>query len=255
MAVVLGHPGHELRIYGWLETAHPIVFVLTDGSGGSGTSHIGETAQVLANTGGRPGGLFGRYADWVIYEALLRHDFAFFLRRVRELATVFARERIALVAGTAAEGFNPIHDVCRLVVNAAVRRAVRSAGRAIANYDFLVIGPPDACPEALRDRALWLRLEEGTFQRKLATARWYTALAEDVQAALATAGAEAFRVECLRPVLSGAWHRPSDGEMPFYEQHGARRVAAGRYQQVISYRDHVRPLAEALGEHEEKRAG
>jgi hypothetical protein len=255
MALVLGHPGHELRVYGWLEAAQPLVFVLTDGSGGSGASHIGETAHVLAHAGGRPGGLFGRYPDYVIYEALLRHDFAFFLRRVRELANVFAREKIALVAGDAAEGYNPIHDVCRLVVDAAVRRAIRAAGRAIANYDFLVAGPPDACPEASCDRALWLRLKEETFQRKLETARAYTALAEDVQAALGTAGLEAFRVECLRPVTTGAWAHPSDGHTPYYEQFGASRVAAGRYQQVICYRDHVRPLAEALGECEERRAG
>ena len=31
-ALFVAHPGHELRIYGWLERARPQVHVLTDGS-------------------------------------------------------------------------------------------------------------------------------------------------------------------------------------------------------------------------------
>ncbi len=255
MALVLGRPGHELRVYGWLEAAHPLVFVLTDGSGASGASRIAETARVLDHAGGRHGGLFGRYSDGLIYEALLRHDFAFFLRRVRELAAVFVREKITHVAGDAAEGYNPIHDVCRLVVDAAVRRASRVIGGTIANYDFLLVGPPDACPEAAREHALWLQLKEDAFQRKLDAAQSYVALNQDVRSALRTVGADSFRVECLRPVAANVWEAQADGEMLFYERHGEGRVAAGRYRQVIRFRDHVRPLAEALGECEERRAG
>jgi hypothetical protein len=255
MALVVGHPGHELRVYGWLEAAHPLVFVLTDGSGVSGLSRIAETARVLDHAGGRHGGLFGRYPDGLIYEALLRHDYAFFLRRVRELAAVFVREKIALVAGDAAEGYNPIHDVCRLVVDAAVRRASRAVGRSIANYDFLVVGPPDACPEAARERALWLQLHDAAFQRKVEAAQSYTAINFDFLSALGNVGVDQFRVECLRPVAPNAWAALPAGETPFYERHGESRVAAGRYRQVIRFHDHVRPLAEALGECEERRAG
>jgi hypothetical protein len=255
MALVVGHPGHELRVYGWLEAAHPLVFVLTDGSGSTGAPRIAETARVLDHAGGRHGGLFGRYPDGLIYEALLRHDFAFFLRRVRELAAVFVREKITLVAADAAEGYNPIHDVCRLVVDAAVRRASRAVGRPIANYDFLLIGPPDACPESARDRALWLQLQDAAFQRKLEAAQSYTALNQDVRSALQSVGADVFRTECLRPVAQNDWEMHPAGEPPYYERHGENRVAAGRYRHVIRFQDHVRPLARALGECEERRAG
>jgi hypothetical protein len=57
---------------------------------------------------------------------------------------------------------------------------------------------------------------------------------------------DAFRIECLRPVgnRSGAdW--PGD-EPLFYELYGERLVAAGRYQKVIRYREHMLPLAEAM---------
>ena len=40
------HPGHELRLFGWMEQNHPTLFLMTDGSGGgaSRTHHSLETA-------------------------------------------------------------------------------------------------------------------------------------------------------------------------------------------------------------------
>ena len=39
-ALVIAHPGHELRIHHWLERARPVTFVLTDGSGHTDHSRI-----------------------------------------------------------------------------------------------------------------------------------------------------------------------------------------------------------------------
>jgi hypothetical protein len=50
-------------------------------------------------------------------------------------------------------------------------------------------------------------------------------------------------------VEEGSSLRRLDGEAPFYERHGARRVAEGRYRTVIRYREHVRPIAAALWAH------
>jgi hypothetical protein len=56
---------------------------------------------------------------------------------------------------------------------------------------------------------------------------------------------DAFRVECLRPVAndSGNW---TTGEPLFYEFYGEKLVAAGRYDKVIRYREHMLPLARAI---------
>jgi len=58
---------------------------------------------------------------------------------------------------------------------------------------------------------------------------------------------DAFRVENLRPVGndSGDWIA---GEPLFYELYGEKLVAAGRYQKVIRYREHMLPLARAIRE-------
>ena len=35
-ALIVAHPGHELRVHHWMELARPLVLVLTDGSGRQG---------------------------------------------------------------------------------------------------------------------------------------------------------------------------------------------------------------------------
>ena len=69
--LVVGHPGHELMVHGWLEAARPLVMVLTDGSGHAGVSRLPSTAALLARAGATPGPIFGRFTDVELYRALL----------------------------------------------------------------------------------------------------------------------------------------------------------------------------------------
>ena len=39
------HPGHELRVYGWLKQTKPAVCFLTDGSGADGVSRASRTTR------------------------------------------------------------------------------------------------------------------------------------------------------------------------------------------------------------------
>jgi hypothetical protein len=248
-ALVVAHPGHELRVYGWLEAACPRVFVLTDGSGRSGHSRLQSTVNVLDGVGARSGSIFGRFTDQAVYQATLRHDHALFNALARELAGEFISERVDYVAGDAEEGYNTAHDICRLVLNAAVELASRERGVPIVNYDFLLTGRPAECPESLREQAVWLRLDDAAFNRKLTAASNYSELAAEVEAAINENGESAFRVECLRPVEcvdrgTGRFMT----EKPYYERYGEQQVAAGHYEKVISYREHILPIAKALRE-------
>src|SRR3712207_4152803 len=159
-ALVVAHPGHEVRVHGWLERERPLVFVLTDGAGLEGEPRIGSTAEYLKRFGLKSGRLFGRFTDTEVYRLLLARDFEPFLRLSEELAESFVEARVSRVAADAAEGYTPSHDVVRLVTDAAVGLASRASGRAVANYDFTLVGRPDHCPEPLRADALWLRLDE-----------------------------------------------------------------------------------------------
>jgi hypothetical protein len=57
---------------------------------------------------------------------------------------------------------------------------------------------------------------------------------------------EAFRVECLRPAGSDSARDWPASEPLFYELYGEKLVAAGHYDKVIRYHEHMLPLAQAI---------
>lgn len=292
-ALVVAHPSHELRVHGWLEQTKPYVCVLTDGAGRSGEPRLSRTTEVLARCGATPGAIYGRLTDLEVYTAILDGDAGLFSDLVEELAQVLVAEQIDYVAGDAAEGYSVTHDLCRIMIGAAVKLAERAYGHRIANFDFLVVGPPDECADDLRDEAIWLRLADDLFARKVRAALAYTPkLAADVEAALAGAPfrgvrrfsepqlagkvdvelsgtvleelearpqlkaqlqdmldgvpLDAFRVECLRPAGDESGTGWTTNNLPFYELYGEKLVAAGRYEKVIRYQEHMLPLVQAI---------
>jgi hypothetical protein len=292
-ALVVAHPSHELRLHGWLEQAKPCVSVLTDGGGRSGEPRLDRTTEVLSRAGATQGAIYGRLSDLDVYAAILDGDADLFSAIVEELAQEFATNRIEYVVGDAAEGYSVTHDICRVMIGAAANMAERRYGHRVENFDFMVVGPPDECPNDLRDDAIWLQLDDEAFGRKVKAALGYTPkLAKDIEAALAGApfrgvlrfsqpqlageidvevstsvGAEmashpalkkqhqqlvdgqpldSYRVECLRPVDNQAGTHWTTEQRPFYELYGEKLVAAGRYERVIRYEEHMLPLAQAI---------
>ena len=287
-ALVVAHPSHELRVHGWLEKTRPYVCILTDGGGRSGEPRLARTSEVLARVGATQGAIFGRLGDLEVYSAILNGNSELFAALAEELAQAFVDEQIEYVVGDATEGYSVAHDICRVMIDAAVDLAERRHGHRVANFDFLVVGPPDECPAELRNDSIRIELDDQTFGRKVMAALSYSPkLAVDVEAALAGAPfqgvkrfsepqlageidielidsvneelesrpalkarikdivegvpIEDFRVECLRPATQAA-----TDEFPFYELYGEKLVAAGRYDTVIRYREHMLPLTEAV---------
>lgn len=250
-ALVIAHPGHELRVHHWLECAKPETFVLTDGSGRSTVSRLPSTTQILQRVQATHGSLYGRFSDQQIYTALLQHNTKLFADSVEELATAFVEHAIEYVVGDALEGYNPGHDVCRLLINAAVARANHRGKGSIANFCFSLVNLPDTYPEMphadapFKALAASLQLDDAALARKLAAAQAYPELAQEVNVAIQKMGLRAFQVEQLQPatyeetILHGT-------EPPFYERYGEQQVALGLYQHVIRCREHLYPLAQAL---------
>jgi hypothetical protein len=183
-ALITAHPSHELKVHCWIEQAKPLAFVLADGTAYTGrNASMAATDRVLRDAGAEPGCVYGDFPERAAYAALLRRDWRFFIDLAGEIAASLAREQVEYVVGDAAEGSILIHDVCRLVIDAAVEQARQLSGRHIASYDFLVEGPPDGCPAAIRNQALWVRLQPADLERKAAAARRFAA-AINVQADL-----------------------------------------------------------------------
>lgn len=247
-ALIVAHPGHELRVHGWLERERPEVFVLTDGSGSTGQSRVPSTAQALRRAGARPGSVFGRFTDRELYELILDGRLDVLAGLVHELADALLERGVETTASDAIEGFNPSHDLCRVVADAAVVLARRRTGRKIASYDFLLEGRPDPASGNGSSGALRLELDDGALERKLAAARSYPEMAHEVERAFARHGAGAFRIECLRPADPEADVESLVEDPPYYERYGEQQVAAGRYRRVLRFREHFLPLARALRE-------
>ena len=244
VALVVGHPGHELRIHHWLETARPLTFVLTDGSGRGQQSRLSSTESVLRNAGARQGQIFGRWTDAQAYEILLSGNLAALTDITQELAGALMASDIEAVVADAMEGFNPTHDLCRCITNAAILTAGRTSGRKTANFDFVLVAHPKTAPVEIQDRCVRLQLDDPAMTRKRIAAENYPELKDEIDAAISRFGLEVFATELLRPVV-GNFSDGFDGQ-PFYETHGETRVKEGHYDRVIRYREHFRPLMEAL---------
>jgi hypothetical protein len=245
-AIVVAHPGHELRVYHWMERERPLCFCLTDGSGGAGQSRLASTHRLLENAGAVPGPLYGRYSDRDVYRLLLGGRVDVFVELARELARALIDAGVDAVAGDAVEGFNPVHDVCRFVIDGAVALAQRCTGRTIQNYDFVLEADPEACPDAVRAHALWIRLDDAALDRKIDSALKHPELRGEAEAALQRFGRSAFAIECLRPATTNLMVERFSRDLPPYERYGGIRVSEGRYDEIIRYRQHVLPVRTAI---------
>jgi len=238
-------------VYRWVELHRPLYCCLTDGSGGSASSRIASTTRLLERTGAPIGPLCGRYPDKEVYALLLDGRRDVFVELTEELAAALADAGVDLVAGDAVEGFNPVHDVCRFLLDGAVRMASRQTGRELRNYEFVLDTAPDSGPESSRTQALWLRLDDAAMERKLAAAQAYPEMRDEVDAAIRRFGRAAFAVECLQPAATRSRVAQFESDPPYYERGGQMRVGQGVYREIIRYREHVWPVFAAI----EERAG
>lgn len=267
--LVVAHPGHELRVHGWLELARPRVWVITDGSGRTERSRVDSTTRVLAAAGATAGPVYGHMSDTEFYSAVLNLQHERFIRIVDMLAEEVVRDEITYVVADAAEGYNPAHDICRLIVDAAMKIANSPGKRTIENYDFSLVGSTSGPPYS---DGLYLNLDDEAYDRKVTAAGNYPELRPEVEAVLNGAGSVGLqqhphlamraglsdgmgqgsnlRVERLRRVNSNL--QTANAAKPFYEEYGELQVAAGHYQHVLRYHEHVLPLALTLARHAER---
>lgn len=238
--LLIGHPGHELRIHGWVERTKPLVLVITDGSGGAKADRTESSRALLAKTGAKAGPIFGRLSDKEAYRAILRKDMGLFTGLAEEAADIYDRAGVTVVVSDAAEGFNPVHDLCRLIADAAVQLMEGRRQTRVPAYEFDLVTPPwetQACDAEIR-----IRLTEGEFHRKIDAAQRYQELRGEIKRALDGTSVDTFREEIFRP---GSCRLGPSGK-PFYESFGECRVAEGLYDQVIRRDIHLKSIAEVL---------
>ncbi|HEV7488748.1 MAG TPA: hypothetical protein VGQ65_24000 [Thermoanaerobaculia bacterium] len=246
MYLLVAHPGHELLLHGWISRNTPVVHVLTDGTAHSSSSatRLGDTADLLRDLGARRGAIFGRLSDREAYAMILERNTALVRSLVVELAAELERDRPSILVCDAAEGYNPVHDLCRLIGGAAIAMA----GVPVKQYEYAVVNDPHSRDAA----AIVVELSAAEHAAKMDRAAAQSASLADIEAMVTRYGANAYQRETLSPVAD--WTAIDDGEPPLYERYGEERVAAGQYMTVIRRREHMLPLRDALRAAVEKRS-
>jgi len=247
-ALIAGHPGHELKVFGWISEFRPRTYVLTDGSGHRGVSRLPSTVQLLATLGIEVDRLFGVISDRSLYRAILDRETAWFDAILNRIVDSFIEDRIDLVVADAMEGFNPAHDLCRILVDGGVVAVKRKTGRTIANYKFCLTEWERSRQEQHDESCFHFVLDDDALRRKIEAAEKYGELKAEVRQAIALRGVEYFRIECLKEVAEPFGRYDYSGR-PDYETWGEQRVAEGTYESLIRYDQHVLPIIDAIRSH------
>ena len=183
--------------------------------------------------------------------AIIKGEIELFIDLSEELGRELVREEIHCVVGDSREGYNPAHDVCRSMINAAVEIASRKRNQPLMNFEVSLTSQSANYSESMIGKARTIHLNEEDLARKLEAAHAYHELAPEVDQILESEGMQAIQTEWLLPVSN--WGiSTTESEIPYYELYGEKQVAAGYYEQVLRYREHVLPIALALRDYAQK---
>jgi len=206
-----------------------------------------STRKLVQSVDATRGEIFGRYCDKEVYRLLLDGRVDAFVELRDELADSLIAAEVTCVTGDAIEGFNPVHDVCRGVIDGAVLAIQSRTGRVLRNYEFPLHADLEGPLEPSGTTTIVVRLDAAALHRKLAAAMAYREMQGEVQAALHRFGEQAFAVERLQPSSTRRMMEQFERTPPRYEEYGVMRVGEGRYREIIRYREHVLPVMLALG--------
>ena len=163
---------------------------------------------------------------------------------VESIAAALTDAQIEMVVSDACEGYNPTHDICFELTQAAVELVRRRTRRTIQRYSFCLTEWEGCVPSQMAEDLVHLELDDTCLHDKIEAARSYVELRDEVDRALEYKGIEYFRNEALIP--STGWTTAPEDYKPGYELRGEQRVGEGKYAQVLRYNDHLLPIFRGL---------
>ncbi|HEY6843036.1 MAG TPA: hypothetical protein VI391_02635 [Thermoanaerobaculia bacterium] len=205
------------------------------------------TTEFLRASRARAGALFGVLSDREAYAMILTCNTTLLLWLVTDLAAAI-KSQPELIVVDRVEGYNPVHDLCRMIAGAAIEMA----GVDTKLYEYAVVDRPDAF-DGGGGEIVAMDLDDAEHSRKIDRARRAAGRVPDIEELLARYGTEAYRHERLRRVLDW-WRIDVNAPLPLYERFGEQRVAAQRYSRVIRRDEHMVPLRDSLRRAVEKRS-
>jgi hypothetical protein len=232
--LIIAHPGHELRLFDWMKRERPLVFILSDGSGGAQSPRLDYSVAAIRRAGATLIEGSGQRSDREWYAAILAGDIAAFTQTAGAIAAAALTMHAPLVVSDAADGYNPLHDLCQAIAGAVVARIARDS-----KAPGFLVSPATA--GAMGRRSVAWKLKTEAARRKHQAISANTPLAEEVARLLAETPDTLYTEELLIPTFD--WPENCN---PEWEAFGRKRVKEGRFAAPITYRDHVLPIAKAL---------
>ena len=236
MLLLMAHPGHELMLHHWMERHRPMVFALSDGSGSLGVARAERSRHVIEASGATTGPVFGLLPDADWYRAIVAQDIAPFMG-VIEAMTASGTEAPFAVVSDSIEYFNPLHDLCCVVAHIVTKRINAHGGERVQHLDYPIEATSD------REPSEQLVLGGPALARKHAAIANYDELKREIERRSAGMNLSDLGRETLHPARCLEMWPKDLGFEPLYEKYGRLRVGSGVYRDVITYSEHVRPLA------------
>lgn len=247
--VVTGHPNHELAILGLVQRLRPRLLFLTDGGG---AERVEESRRCLASLGLLDRARFLGWPEKRLYDALLARDRGPFDEIVAQVGAEIEAQAPRQILCESIELYNPLHDITLPIVRAAARGLSRIEviefpliaqipAQVLAGEErYRVQRPPDGRP------GVSFRLTAQELGRKVqAREDHYRSLRRQLGSVLDALGPEHMAREIFAPARS-AYPEPGEDYALRYERRGRSLQERGEVAEVITYRGHFLPLAEAL---------
>ena len=244
--MIFAHPGHELLVLSAVRRTAPLVAIISDGSGSTGLSRIAYSNRILQMAGATRSSLFGRYSDKACYDFIRRIDPKPFVKMRDSLVDECLALGIEQIVSDACEYYNPVHDIASYIADGVTRRLRSKSKRSVHRF-AIPIAPPDGSKRTGQTNKKMFPLgqtqEDAGF--KLNALAVYEPLANEIRNAKTQEG-EAYLQENLsehEPIV-----RPDESLVfePSYERVGRERIAADIYSDLITYEDHIKPIAKEI---------
>jgi len=141
-ALFVAHPGHELRLFGWIGRERPTCMTLTTGSrSGTSKARLAASTRLLAEAGATPSEPFGVVFDRDLYRAVLAGDGESFRRWKAAVSETLRKARPKRLVIDAWQLYSVSHDLAHLIGRLAAAEASGHLGEPIEVLQYDVVPP------------------------------------------------------------------------------------------------------------------
>ncbi len=246
--IVIGHPAHELAIYGLLQRHQPHVIVITDGGG---PERERQSREGLERIGLLEKATYLGYSESSFYEALLDRDDDLFARVAEDVRTELERLQPDQVFCDAIEFYNPVHDITRPMVLRALQTLPDAAlyeiplvyQKPAETESYEIQRVPEACAE---HRFQYHLTSEELAHKTYARDHIYLNLREQAGPEFLVITPEHLALEEIAATPAAFPEPESSGRVLRYDWRADLLKREGSINRAITYREHFLPAVDAL---------